>query len=258
MKKVLYFFIASFTLMFTACIDTEEKTVINENGSGDFSIAMDMGKMIAALKQMGQGDKKMGKKDTVIYFKSFVDTSTSLTAPEKEMLRDGKLSMKIDEDNDEMKIVLENPFKKLEQLAYLKENLPKMMEKIKPVDKTPGDSPFGGEAMGGNGGSQSLKVNPVQDLYKFSSTPTSMSYKLINKEKALEQIASDPNMASIKQMGSMMGDMMYTTIIILPRPATKVEGTNAKLSVDKKTLTVKANITEVLDKPELLEYLVEF
>ena len=258
MKKIFYFFIAAFTVMLTACIDTEEKTVINENGSGDFSIAMDMGKMIAAVKQMGQGDKKMEKKDTVIYFKSFVDTSTSLTAQEKEMLHDGKLSMKMDVDNDEMKIVIENQFKKLEQLAYLKENLPKMIEKVKPMGNAGGDSPFGGAAMGGDGNGQELKLNPVEELYKFSSTSNSMSYKLINKEKALKQIANDPNIASIKQMGPMMGDMIYTTTIVLPRPATKVEGSNAKLSADKKTLTVKTNITEVLDKPELLEYLVEF
>ena len=74
----------------------------------------------------------------------------------------------------------------------------------------------------------------------------------------MEQIANDPNIASIKQMGPMMGDMIYTTTIVLPRPATKVEGSNAKLSADKKTLTIKASINEALEKPELLEYLVEF
>lgn len=258
MKKIFYFFIAASTLLFTSCIDTEEKTVINEDGSGNFSLSMDLSKMIAALKQMGSDDKKMEKKDTVVYFKSFTDTSTTLTAEEKDMLRDGKLSMKMDVENDEMKVVMENPFRKLEQLAYLRENFPKMLEKLKLMDKKGGgDSPMPGADMMG-GGSPEIKSNPIQDLYKFSSTPHSISYLLVNKEKAMEQIANDPNIASIKQMGPMMGDMIYTTTIVLPRPATKVEGSNAKLSADKKTLTIKASINEALEKPELLEYLVEF
>ena len=56
-----------------------------------------------------------------------------------------------------------------------------------------------------------------------------------------------------------MGLSVTSTLIInLPRPAEKIEGSNAKLSDDKMQVTVKVDIDDFFDSPEKLEFKVKF
>lgn len=259
MKKLFYLFTTAFIFLFTSCIDTGEKIALNEDGSGDYSITMDMSKMIGMMKQMGGGDKTPENKDTVVFFKPYVDTATGLTAEEKEILREGKVSLKVDIDKEEMKMIVDAPFKTAEQLAYLKENLPKMLEKIKLMDKEMDKGPMGDDnPVMRESKAPKAQTNPINSLYKFTSTANSLSYKLTNKEAAVEFMAKDSNLLMMKQMGPMMGELQYTTTLVLPRPVTKVTAANHKLSVDKKTVTIITTLSELFDKPDALEYEVEY
>jgi len=51
---------------------------------------------------------------------------------------------------------------------------------------------------------------------------------------------------------------MYTTTITLPRPVKKVDNPLAKLSDDKKTVTIKFNLVDVFEKPEQFGYNIEY
>ncbi len=114
-RKLLFLIIICCTVLLNACLDAEEKIVINKNNSGVYTLTMDMGKMLALMEQMGGAQKDslkiMDKKDSTVYFKSYVDTSTALTAKEKEIIRDGSLRMQVDEAAKEMKVVLSFPLK---------------------------------------------------------------------------------------------------------------------------------------------------
>jgi len=53
-------------------------------------------------------------------------------------------------------------------------------------------------------------------------------------------------------------EINYTTTIVLPRPVKKVDNATAKLSDDKKTVTLKFNLIEVFDHPEQFGYKIEY
>ena len=72
--------------------------------------------------------------------------------------------------------------------------------------------------------------------------------RTINKEKYAKAEA-DEYLQGIKQASAMGIPVTSTLIINLPRPAEKVEGANAKLSEDKKKLTVKVDIDDFFDHP---------
>jgi hypothetical protein len=53
-------------------------------------------------------------------------------------------------------------------------------------------------------------------------------------------------------------EINYTSTIVLPRPVKSVDNPLAKLSDDKKTVTLKFNLIEVFDHPEQFGYKIEY
>jgi len=61
------------------------------------------------------------------------------------------------------------------------------------------------------------------------------------------------------QQASQMGmEILYTTTLSFPRPIKKVDNPLAKLSDDKKTVTIKYNLVDVFEKPEQFGYNIEY
>jgi hypothetical protein len=56
-----------------------------------------------------------------------------------------------------------------------------------------------------------------------------------------------------------MGLVMKANYVInLPRPATKAEGKNVKLSDDKMKVTISATLDDFFDDPSSLEYKIKY
>ncbi|RTL58503.1 MAG: hypothetical protein EKK37_09210 [Sphingobacteriales bacterium] len=266
MKKLLYLFVTAFTLLFTACIDSEEKISLNEDGSGTYKITMDMSKMISMLSAFGGDEKKkIEKKDTVIYFKDYADTSTTLTAEEKEIMRTGKLTVNMDSEKGEMKIVIDALFKNGSQLSYLRTNLQDMVGKTKAMDKLndkkedkSAEEGTGGMDMTPKMGAPKNNVNPFKDYYEFKATANSLWYVVKDKAAAMKALETNEDLQMMKKMAPMMGDMTFSTVIELPHSAKKVEGPNAKLSDDKKTVTVAATFKQIFANLDAMSFKVEY
>jgi hypothetical protein len=260
MKKTLYLLLTSFTILFTSCLDTEEKITLNEDGGGTYTITMDMAKMMGMMSAFGGAEKKAEKKDTVIYFKEYADTSTRLTAEEKEILRTGKLAVNLDTEKGEMKIVMDAAFKNNDQLIYLRNNMQELIQKTGAMDKIDSkkDKPAQEDMPLMKPGASGKNPNPFKDYYEFTATPKSLVYKVKNKEAALKAMEESEDLKMMKQMAPMMGEMTFATKIVLPRAATKVEGANAKLSDDKKTVTVTTSLKEVFTNLEAMAFSVEY
>ncbi|MBL7923150.1 MAG: hypothetical protein JNL88_03030, partial [Bacteroidia bacterium] len=63
MKNIRISFLALILLFFSSCFDTIEEFTINEDGSGEFSVTMDMFKMFEMISSMGGEDKLKKDKD---------------------------------------------------------------------------------------------------------------------------------------------------------------------------------------------------
>ncbi|MBK7886241.1 MAG: hypothetical protein IPJ86_02735 [Bacteroidetes bacterium] len=89
MKKLRLLIVCSTLFFFTSCFDTIEEFTINEDGSGEYSMKMDMFRMIEMMSEMG-GKDNLSKnkdynevKDSSFLFKDFINEADNLTAEEK-------------------------------------------------------------------------------------------------------------------------------------------------------------------------------
>src|ERR1700749_290408 len=127
MKKIK--FIVAVTLcvtMLSSCLNIEEKIVINNDNSGDYSLSIDMSKLLQSLAAMGQTSDsayKNKKIDSVIALKGYIGTAKELTPEEKAMYRDAMLAVKIDMPDNIMKVKVSCPFANLTNLGIVKKNL---------------------------------------------------------------------------------------------------------------------------------------
>ncbi|HRO44512.1 hypothetical protein [Agriterribacter sp.] len=252
-----------FVLFFSSCLDTEEKIVINKNNSGVYTVTLDMSKMLALMDQIGQENKDETKipekKDSTVYFKSFTDTSTTLTAKEKELFKEGSLRMQVDEAAKELIVTLNFPFKHINDLPELKSSYLAVIDKLGVSDKLKNEGDSGSDENIPSDLSKDKNIlNPSQEAYAFAAAAGKISNTLINKELFNNKIQNDSSMQMLQQMTMMMGDMNYKTIIVAPAKIKKYKGNQTILSDDKKTVTFLTTLSDMLNRPEAAEYSVEY
>jgi hypothetical protein len=264
MKKILSFALLLTACCLTACIDTEEKIVINADNSGTYSLTMEMGKMIEMANQMGAGqnnaEKPKEKKDTIIYFKDALMASDQFSPAEKALFANAFCAVKLDEANAQMNISINCPFTNISQLAEVKEKLGGLMNKLKIMDQLGDNKSPLTESVddAGEGGNFNKTVNPGAEFYTFSAAPGKISCKIVDKEGLKTKLANDSSLTMLQQMTAMTGEMTYKTIIIVPSPVKKLNGAKGVLSDDKKTITYKLGLTDMITHPEEMEYEIDY
>ena len=79
----------------------------------------------------------------------------------------------------------------------------------------------------------------------------------VNADK-FKALTDKPEMAQMKQLSSSGMEILYTTVIRLPRPVKNSDNPIFKLSDDKKTVTMKYNLLEMLETPDKFSYTIEY
>jgi hypothetical protein len=212
-----------------------------------------MSQMVEMLQTyMGKDEmakKGMDKMDTTILMKDIVDTAKSLSPEKKAILRKGTVHIKMDIDQKIFKTHMQFPFTSYDQLQTLY--------------KAMGDGSLGNtnllSGLGGQdaqGGAASPDINQFNGIYDFTCKDGAIIKKL-NMDK-WKNLTNDPQLSQMKQASQMGVEILYTTTITLPRPVKKVDNTLAKLSEDKKTVTIRYNLVEVFEHPEQFGYSIEY
>jgi len=247
----------AFLFCISSCVEINEDININKNGSGEYSMNMDMSKLLEIMQSyIGKDEleKQLPQKkmDTSIFMKSIVDTSTTLSADKKALLREGLLHMRLNMDEKLFKTDMHFPFKNLTQLQQLYTSMGdgslgtgQLLKNIAPGKSDSSDNSQGGPDIG-----------QFNSIYSFTSRSGFIS-RAVNKEK-FNALKESAQYGQMKQAGDMGMDVPYTITIHLPKPAKKITNTFAKLSADKKTVTIKYNLTEVMEHPEKFEYTIEY
>jgi len=209
-------------------------------------------------KEMGGKSDSTGKipekKDSTAYFKPYIDTSSVLTEKEKAMLRDGSFHIKMDEAQSEMRIMINLPFKNVQDLPELRNTYMKALDKTaimnKMVDKKEGDESMPKDMTSDVGSG----INPAQNSYTFFATPGKISNKLTDQKLFDKEVANDSTLQSMKGMVTMMGEMIYKTVVVLPKAVKNYKGNGSVVSADKKTVSFKTTLTELMKNPKSLEF----
>ncbi len=251
MKFLKFILPAVLALGFAGCLDITESVDVRDDGSGQLTMDIDMSQMIDILQTyMGKDElaqKGMSKMDTTILLKDVIDTSSALSEDKKAILRPGRVHIKIDMDAKIFTVHSMFPFTSLP-------NLQKLYTLMN--DGSLSNAKLFGSLGGETGGGGTPDMSQFNSVFDFSCTD-GLLVKKLNKGK-FDALKNDPQLAQMKQASQMGMEINYTTTLSLPRPIKSTGNPLAKLSDDKKTVTMKFNLVDVFDHPDQFEYKVEY
>lgn len=250
--------------LFSSCLDTEEKITIFKNESGLYSVKVDMSKMLQMMEQMGQMDQledfnSQEKKDTTFYFRSVIDTISSLSAKEKDLFKDGSLHISMDGKEGKMIINMNFPFKHLRDLPEIKSSYLHIIDKMnlsKGIDQADEDEQSGTVPF--DLGGEKNFLTPGNEAFRFTASPGKISNTMIDTNLFNEKVQGDSTIQMLQQMSVLMGDMNFKTVVEAPSKIKNFKGNQAVLSDDKKTVSFSTTFNDILNRAEAAEYSVEY
>lgn len=250
MKKLIIALLVSGSLLLAGCYETTQEITLNDDGSGILSGTNDMSALIGVAKQMG-GAEEMAKAGTQKIDSTFslnreADSISSLSAEEREMARRGTANIILNLKDEKFSTNLKFPFSNPAEIAALHKLTGKIMASTMK------------DQMGGmpTGGAEVPEPTSVDDYYTLEFSNGELTKK-INKEKYVT-VANDKYLQGVKEAAGMGLAMKLNYIINLPRPATKAEGKNVKLSDDKKKVLVSASIDDFFEDASSLEFKIKY
>jgi hypothetical protein len=255
--KFLKFFAVILACFFAVSCEVHEEVVVNENASGTYTTNMDMSALIDLMQNFG-GEEALTKDgmdrviDTTIMLKDALDTSTKVTPEQKELVKDGKINLQMNVKEKLFKININIPYKDLASLQRLMNgegSTGGLSDVFKNVFGKGGDK-------GMPEGAKEPDMGEIGSVYNVT-VKNGLISRAVNPEK-FKKITENPEMAQLKQMASTGMEIAYTTTIKLPRAVKKSDNPLLKLSDDKKTVTMKYNMLELLETPEKFAYNLEY
>jgi hypothetical protein len=255
MKFIRFLLAATLLFLIMGCFDIDEEIDINKNGSGQWLMHVDMSQLVDIMQAYMSKDeleKQFPQKrmDTTISMRSLVDTAKNITPEKKALLQDGKVHLTVNMDEKILKTDMLFPFKNLSDMKQLRTSIgnnaagAEQLFKGFGTDKNSDDS------------AQGPDFSMFSSLYDFNISDGTISSKL-NKEK-WQEAQKNPQFGQIKDAANTGIDVPYSLTIKLPRPVKKIDNPLAKISDDKKTITIKYNMMEIFDQPEKFEYHIEY
>ncbi len=252
MKKYILSFLIVTSVVFAGCLDTTEEIVMNEDGSGNITITNDMSAALSMAKQLGENEEDMSqgdeKVDTTISLAKEIDEKKDYSEQEKAWLRNGKLRLQMNMQEEKMIISMNFPFSHPSEIAGIKALSSKILS-----DKM-GDPDAGG--MGIPGLEDAPTPSSFDDYFVTSFTQDLIERKVNTEKYAGAQ--NDEYLKSMREMAGMGAPMMTTYIINLPRAVKNADGKSVKLSEDKKTVTVHVSVDDFFSDPSTLEFRIEY
>jgi hypothetical protein len=256
MKKFILSILTACTLFLAGCLETTQEITIKDDGSGTVSTTQDMSALIGLAKQMGgatelekAGDKSI---DSSFSLKEGADSIPNLTPEERAMVRNANMRLNMNLKDEKFLTTVSFPFSKAGDIAAINKLTTKVMGeamKSKMEDQMK-------DAPGGMMGNDMPEATSIEDYYKLEFSNGELTRKVDKSKYA--GVESDEFLKGMRQAAGMGLTVKTTYIINLPRPATKAEGKNVKLSDDKKKVTVSASLDEFFDDPESLEFKIKY
>jgi hypothetical protein len=192
--------------------------------------------------------------DTTVLFKDMLDSAKDMTAEQKELMKDGKMKMQMNIKEKIFKMDLDFPYKDLNSLQQLMSgkggNGPSMTNAFKNLFGQKGDA---ADQPGAPKGPDMSDIAAIYDV----TIKNGLIQKKLNAAK-YKELTARPEMAQLKQLSGSGMEILYTTTIKLPRAAKKTDNPIIKLSEDKKTVTMKYNMLELLEHPEKFAYSIQY
>jgi hypothetical protein len=262
MKKFLVFILFTVTTAFflTGCLDSQEDVTIKADGSGIYKNSIDMSGLFDMLQMAAMMDtsansqlKQFSDKniDSTFSLATFADSSSKLSAEEKELLKNGIVHLNINQQNKVFKVDMTYPFKKVEDLQKILE-LQKSKKGFNPLRQAGENEALQGLGGGDSDSAMSSPLDGIDIVYKNGLIERKVDQKKIDAAKNSE------GGNQLKSMGEMLDGVTFSTVIHLPRPVKNSSGEKLTVSDDKKTLRMKYSLSDMMKNPKALEFKVAY
>jgi hypothetical protein len=258
MRFLKYMFVTICCLVAVGCFEVDEVITINEDGSGVYNSKMDMSQLLILMESFAgeEGLKSQGLDkiiDTTIRLGSLLDSVKDISDDQKDLLKSGTMSLKMNYEEQVFKFTMDVPYKSQDNLQQLLQGggngTSALAQVLKQAFQKPGESSASAPA----GDPQLGDVGAIYDV----TIKNGLISKKLNEEKA-KALFDNPEIQQLKQMSSAGMELLYTTTIHLPRPVKNVDNAVLKLSDDKKTVTLKYNLLDLIEDPSKYSYTIEY
>lgn len=251
MKKWMILLICACSFSLTSCINMLEELFLNRDGSGKYTITMDMSEMMknpmmkGALQEAAQGapegtiPEKL-EKDTMIQFANMAAPGV-LTAEETQLMKDVAMKMSMSESKGEMFITIDMPFKKIDDLA----KIGAVMQKIQPAQGDESADPLGG--MGALGSMASTEKQFELNKKTLVRLPVATQMEMLKGMFGEDQI---------EMVKMLFGSATYKTVYHLPGKVKKTKIAGAV--VDGNTVTVSNGVIDIIEGKAKMDGEIKF
>ncbi len=273
LKNILLVFLAFISLtMFTGCIDIVEEIFLKKDGSGKYTMRMDMSGMLDMIAMMGameQGEGEEGEEenpmaamgamgeemDTTVYLRDAAPEMKKQFADNPGFLDKVNIRTLMSKEDGKFYMDFNLGFKNMDDIEYFYNNFDKVMASM--GDDEEGAGGMGGMLGGMGGGSSDLLGSGTQRPYDYNRKKCTLVRHNTQEEDAAS-MEEDMNEEDKQMMEMMFGNATYRTIYHLPGKVKNMSNSEATLSSDRKTVTIEGNFMDYIDGKLRLDNTIKF
>lgn len=256
MKKFRYLLCCLLAFCIISCYELKDDIIINQNGSGRYASQIDLSALIEMMQSFA-GEEELTKGgldraiDTTIYFKDVIDSVADLSVVERNVLKKGKMHLVMNIREKVFKADMDYPFANYEELQFLMSGAGAGMSDVfKKVFSSPGNDSLPSNAP------PDAPMEDFNAIYDVIAKDGQLSKKV--NQTRLQEMLEKPEMAQLKELTNSGLEILYSATITLPRPLKNSSNSMVQVSPDKKTLTFKYNMLDILTKPASFDYSFDF
>jgi hypothetical protein len=254
MKRLYPLFIFLTIMCFTSCVDIEEHYDFKADGSCDVVYGFDMGRAISVFKNLMTDSVKQSAqfnlvKDTTMSFLAALPDSleSKLSKDELAMASNSNLSIKMNLQQNIMKMNITHAAKNAQELQYYLQHFSKMSLNG-PLDKVAKNSQ---QARGFD----AQQLVSGQDYYEYEVTPHKF-YRIVDKVKF--NVFLKKTQSTLVMAKAMLIDMPYKVILNFAKPVKKVNNPKAIVSADRRKVTLTTTMDDVIKDPSIMNLKIDF
>lgn len=253
MKK-RYLLLVCIMLSLSSCVDIEEHYDFKADGSVKVVYGFDMSKAVSVLMNLMTDSVRetpqfaMAKDTSLNFYSALPDTTQlKMSMDEYKMAKASELNVKMDLAKSIMKVNISHTAKNSDDLEYYLEHISKIslgnqMNNLAKSDKNL--KAFDAQ-----------QLVAGQDYYNYNVTPHKF-YRIIDKAKFNAFLKKTASTFAVAK--SMLIDMPYKVVLNFAKPIKKIDNPKAIVSADRRTVTLKTEMSEVIKNPAIMNLQIDF
>lgn len=254
MKKICFPVVLLLLFSLSSCMDIVERYDFKADGSCNVVYDFDMSKAVSVLMNLMTDSLRSTPefamvKDTSLNFYSILPDSTlsKMSVDEVTMAQSSNLNINMNLQKNLMKVSLSHQAKNATDLQYY-------LEHIAHITNSGGISAIAKSTKKGPAFDPQQLISG-EDYYNYEITPHKF-YRIIDISKF--QAFLKKTQATFAMAKAMLIETPYKLVLNFAKPVKKINNPKAVLSADRRRVTLKTNMDEIIKNPASVNLKIDF